>query len=262
MTSIHIANSGATLRIYTPLAEEIGLNPSLILLQIEFWLNQEIKEKVVIDGVQWLGLSLNEMRKRAFTFWSRQTINSNIEKLRDMGLISLATQTDLVLPEKIAKKFHDDVHFIRLNSAGLQNLESVVITTKDDDLSRNLTTPVKKLDSKQAKPSRNLTHRDSFKRDSLDNDSVATDEATDSGFEKLPDYEARSWLYDSEPIADNRYAELNKTDRNTAIFSAICWHITQSVTRPEGVGTRSRKAFEGAVLKTIVGNPKSPGAYP
>lgn len=42
---------------------------------------------------------------------------------------------------------------------------------------------------------------------------------------KTPDWQTRPWLYAQEPLSNEVYQGLSKTDQNTAIFSMICWHL-------------------------------------
>ncbi|MEQ9027544.1 MAG: DnaA N-terminal domain-containing protein [Aggregatilineales bacterium] len=76
--------SGPTLRVNTALAEEIGLNESVVLLQIEWWIRHSSN---VRDDRQWTYQSLTDMREKAFPFWSKRTLNRAIKNLIVRGLI-------------------------------------------------------------------------------------------------------------------------------------------------------------------------------
>ena len=75
---------GVTLRVNTGLAEEIGLNESVVLLQIEWWIRHSDN---VRDDRKWTYQSLENMREKAFPFWSKRTLNRAIKNLIVRGLI-------------------------------------------------------------------------------------------------------------------------------------------------------------------------------
>lgn len=81
---LFILNEPNTLRISPALAEEIGLNESIVLLQIEFWISITNHE---IDGRRWTHQSIREMQKKAFPFWSVSTIQRAIKNLLDAGYL-------------------------------------------------------------------------------------------------------------------------------------------------------------------------------
>lgn len=66
------------IRTSPTLACEIGLNESMILLQLDFWIN--ITDNYY-DGRYWTYQSVRDMQKKAFPFWSIATINRAINKL-------------------------------------------------------------------------------------------------------------------------------------------------------------------------------------
>ena len=53
-------------RINPALAKEIGLNESLILLQIEFWISISNNER---EGKRWTYQSVRDMQEKSFSFW-------------------------------------------------------------------------------------------------------------------------------------------------------------------------------------------------
>lgn len=110
--SILIEASKPVLRVYTPLADEIGLSPSIALMQFDFWMNNG--EGCFEDGHWWISMSVREMQRRGFSFWCISTINRNIAKLEEKGLIVTITPEDEELPRKI--RFHVE---------GMATLESV-----------------------------------------------------------------------------------------------------------------------------------------
>lgn len=73
-----IGLEGVTLRVNAALAAEIGLNESIVLLQIEWWIRHSTNER---DGKRWTYQSLSEMNEKAFPFWSKDTINRAVNNL-------------------------------------------------------------------------------------------------------------------------------------------------------------------------------------
>ena len=78
-------NEPYTLRVSPALAEEIGLNESIILLQIEFWISITNHE---YEGRRWTHQSIREMQKKAFPFWSISTIHRAIRNLLEAGYLT------------------------------------------------------------------------------------------------------------------------------------------------------------------------------
>lgn len=119
------------LRVYTPLADEIGLSPSILLLQIDFWLNSD--SAIFEDGHWWISLSIRDMQKRGLGFWTPTTINRNIGQLERKCLIVSVIPDD---PEKPRK--------IRFNREGIEKLESIQLggVSKRSTPLQNATPPV------------------------------------------------------------------------------------------------------------------------
>ncbi|MEQ8673277.1 MAG: DnaA N-terminal domain-containing protein [Aggregatilineales bacterium] len=109
--------SGATLRVNTALAEEIGLNESVVLLQIEWWIRHSSN---VRDDRQWTYQSLTDMREKAFPFWSTTTINRAIKNLIVRGLIVEANYN---------KHQYDRTRWFSLDCEAIEALGSVKLST-------------------------------------------------------------------------------------------------------------------------------------
>lgn len=107
---ILIASSGAMGRVYMPLAAEIGLPASIILLQLDYWMNAEPHR--VVDG--WLVMGVREMERLMHGAMKRSAISSQLKKLQALRLI----QTEAIEGEKLK---------IKLDGEGLGNLKSIVL---------------------------------------------------------------------------------------------------------------------------------------
>ena len=82
---IFVLNEPNAPRLNPALANEIGLNESIMLLQIEFWIAISGKE---IDGEYWVYQSETELMN-FFTFWSKSTISRVVRSLEKKDLIRI-----------------------------------------------------------------------------------------------------------------------------------------------------------------------------
>lgn len=103
-------------RIIPELAVEIGLNESIMLMQISFWISQS---KNVQDGVYWTYHSVREMHKKYFPYWSVTTIWRTINNLKDSGFI--------LVTDEFNKRKKDRTQWFALEPDKLSTLKSVLI---------------------------------------------------------------------------------------------------------------------------------------
>ena len=75
------------------LAANIGLQESIFLQQLHYWLNRSNHEK---DGHKWVYNSYKEWQKQ-FPFWSEKTISRIVKKLEDSGLVICDNFNSLVI---------------------------------------------------------------------------------------------------------------------------------------------------------------------
>lgn len=118
---IFTLNEPKSLRINTALAEEIGLNESIILLQLEFLISIS---QHTYNGKKWTYQSGEEMHKKYFPFWSKATINRIIKDLLDEGYI---------VEDNFNKKKFDKTRWFALNFEKLKTLKSIAIFTPETD---------------------------------------------------------------------------------------------------------------------------------
>ena len=109
--------------ILPKLAAEIGLNESLVLRQIIFWIKNSNNLR---DGEYWTFQSLRGMKKKAFDFWGVNTINRAVKKLEAHGLIK-------VTDEYNARK-GDKTRWFTLIPEGIAKLSSVEIRAITDEV--------------------------------------------------------------------------------------------------------------------------------
>ena len=111
---IFVLNEPTALRVSPALAEEIGLNESIVLLQIEYWIS--ISNNVE-EGRRWTYQSIRDMKEKAFTFWSRSTIHRAIRSLVKSGYL---------VEGNFNKKGYDNTGWYALGDE-IKNLKSISV---------------------------------------------------------------------------------------------------------------------------------------
>lgn len=110
------------LRIVPELAVEIGLNESIVLMQISFWIGNSNN---VRDGVFWTYQSLRKMHKEAFPYWSIATIRRTVQTLADAGYILVGNYN---------KRSGDNTQWFALEPEKISSLKSVVLLPVDSGM--------------------------------------------------------------------------------------------------------------------------------
>lgn len=133
------ATAPITLRVIPELAEEIGLNASLMLLQLAFWIRISDNER---DGKYWTYQSLRGMKRTAFPFWSLMTIDRAINQLEKRELIFVRGDLN--------KRKGDNTRWFALNPDGLAKLHSVSLqelTNRRTQRVSQIDTPLSQVDT-------------------------------------------------------------------------------------------------------------------
>lgn len=104
------------LRIMPDLAEEIGLNESIVLLQISYWIR---RSNNVRDGRRWTYQSIRDMQRKVFKWWSRETVRR--------AIMSLGTQDLIFVTDEYNRHRYDTTHWYALNPRGFKRLKSVAL---------------------------------------------------------------------------------------------------------------------------------------
>lgn len=107
---IYLENTPTVERLVPALAVAIGLNESIMLLQIDFWIGQTDN---FIDGKYWTYQSVRDMHTKAFPYWSIATINRTVASLQTQGLLHTANYN---------KRKGDKTRWFALNFEGLKKL--------------------------------------------------------------------------------------------------------------------------------------------
>ena len=110
---IFVLNEPYALRISPALAQEIGFNESIVLLQLEFLIT--ISKTKEIDGNIWTYQSLADLKENYFPFWSLSTINRIVRKLERGGYINIGNYNKLG---------YDRTQWYSLNEEGIAKLNS------------------------------------------------------------------------------------------------------------------------------------------
>lgn len=114
---LFVLNDPHALRINAALAMEIGLNESILLLQIEFLLS--ISDNVH-EGTVWTYQSLTDLREAYFPFWGKSTIGRAMQ-----GLV----ERELLLVGNFNRAGFDRTQWYALNPVGISRLASVRLET-------------------------------------------------------------------------------------------------------------------------------------
>lgn len=112
---IYTAADPTVERIIPALAKEIGLNESIVLMQISFWIGQS---KNVRNGTYWTYHSLREMQRDFFPYWGIETVRRTIKSLERKGLI---------IVKNYNKRKGDNTQWFSLVPDTLSSLTSVLI---------------------------------------------------------------------------------------------------------------------------------------
>ena len=113
-TRLFVINNPNAPRLCPELAKEIGLNESILFLQLDFWIGISDNER---DGKYWTYQSLSDIQE-FFPFWSQRTIQRIIQSLKDKNLIDVAQYN---------KCAYDRTNWYALNEEGIAKLKSVTI---------------------------------------------------------------------------------------------------------------------------------------
>lgn len=127
-TRIYLENNPTVTRIVPELAVAIGLNESIILLQLDFWIGQSDNLE---DGRYWTYQSLRDMQEKAFAYLGLATINRAVQSLEEQGLIVVGNYN---------KRKGDNTRWFALNTDGLRRLaERVTCLTVTNGVIQNET---------------------------------------------------------------------------------------------------------------------------
>lgn len=103
-------------RIIPELAVEIGLNESIVLLQVAHWIKVGNNEQ---DGEYWTFQSVRDMHEKAFGYWSVDTVARTVNKL--LKAKYLKARADL------NQRKSDKTRWFALNVEKLSELKSISI---------------------------------------------------------------------------------------------------------------------------------------
>ncbi|KKL44690.1 hypothetical protein LCGC14_2363150, partial [marine sediment metagenome] len=118
---IFTKNEPTVLRLFPALADEIGLNESLLLLQIDFLISisSEDGKPLIRDGRFWTRQSQRDLQKKYFPFWSHQTIGRALKSLVEKDLIAATLDYN--------RHAYDKSQWISLNPNGYGWLTSITL---------------------------------------------------------------------------------------------------------------------------------------
>ena len=118
-------NDPHPMRIDRDLAAEIGLNESIVLLQIEYLISISSNER---DGRLWTYQSLTDLRATYFSWWSIATISRILLSLQEKGLLLIGNYNKLG---------YDRTQWFALNEDSINLLHSVAISQNEKWISQD-----------------------------------------------------------------------------------------------------------------------------
>jgi len=118
-------NDPHPMRIDRDLAAEIGLNESIVLLQIEYLISISNKER---DGRLWTYQTLADLKDVYFPWWSVTTLHRIVKNLEQRGLIVIGNYNKLG---------YDRTQWFALNEEGINSLHSVAIFQNEKSILQN-----------------------------------------------------------------------------------------------------------------------------
>lgn len=118
-------NDPHPMRIDRDLAAEIGLNESILLLQIEYLISISSNER---EGRLWTYQSLTSLQETYFPWWSLMTISRTLKSLEEKRLIVIGN---------FNKLGYDRTQWFALNEEGINSLHSVAIYQNDKSIYQN-----------------------------------------------------------------------------------------------------------------------------
>lgn len=108
-------------RIYGLLAGEIGLNESIVFLQLE-WL-VSLRPRKWRDGLLWTYQSTRKLKNDYFQWWGKSTINRIIHSLQEKQLIIVRNYN---------QKSYDKTRWFAINFEEVAKLKSIEIKWPDE----------------------------------------------------------------------------------------------------------------------------------
>lgn len=134
--------------ILPSLAEKIGLNESIVLQQLHYWL---MDSSHIRDGHKWIYNTYSSWQEQ-FPFWSDKTIRRTITKLENMGLIVTGNYNKLGIDKTKWYRIDYDLLDILTSPCGQNDqmdrsncpIEEVNLTTPLPEITSENTTDIKK----------------------------------------------------------------------------------------------------------------------
>lgn len=129
---LRVSAQEAYIVVQPELALEIGLNESMVLLQIAYWI-KIASDSNFHDGHWWTYQSVRDIQSKSFPFWSLMTINRAVNKLIDDGYLVEGNYNKLK---------SDKTRWFALNTDKIATLKSVTLhTNPEKSVYQNDTTP-------------------------------------------------------------------------------------------------------------------------
>lgn len=132
---LHAPMQGYYTVVYPQLANEIGLNESLMLVRIAHWIS--ISNNLQ-DGMYWTYQSLRDIQENAFPFWSIMTISRIIKSL---------VNSKYIVTGNYNKRKGDQTQWFALVPDTISRLKSVVLLPIEGEVVYHFDTPTQQNDT-------------------------------------------------------------------------------------------------------------------
>lgn len=174
-----VLNEPHGLRINGALAQEIGFNESILLLQIEFLISISRHER---DGRLWTYQSTRELQREYFPWWSVATINRTVTSLEEMGLITVGDYN--------AHKY-DRTRWFSLNADRINTLKSVRMAHLEESPTENAPTS-EGSDTRSAQNETRSTQNDTTIPETTPE--TTSEKKSSASADALPTYRPGPWI--------------------------------------------------------------------
>lgn len=111
---LFVLNDSHAPRLSPALAQEIGLNESILFLQLEFLI---AVHGSLVTGRRWVRMSVRDL-EREFPFWSYSTINRAVQSLESRGLITV---------ENFNRRNYDKTRWFSIDLDAAAGLQSIAV---------------------------------------------------------------------------------------------------------------------------------------
>lgn len=187
-----------SLTIEPTLAKKVGLNESIFIKQLHYWLN---KTKHNRDGKKWIFNTISQWQEQ-LPFWSEKTISRIIQKLK---------KDEWIYVEQHDKNLLNRINWYTINYEKIEKLKEEI----------NLKTPQIKSDKKEEKPKKKMPNEGA--------------EFYSKKFKKF--WEKYPRKSGGIKLAMKEFSKLNEQEQNQAVYGAEKYSVQTANTEEKYIKT-------------------------